>query len=88
VFKSRRSKQFRALLEALPVDAQRQAYEAYQLFKENPRHGSLQFKLIGSKKSSIYSARVGDHYRVIGKLIGDTVYWEWIGSHEEYNKLV
>jgi len=88
VFKSRRSKEFRRLLAALPADAQRQAYEAYQLFKENPRHGSLQFKRIGSKKSSMYSARIGDHYRAIGKLVGDTVYWDWIGTHEEYNRLI
>lgn len=88
MFKSRRSKEFRRLLAALPADAQRQAYEAYQLFKENPRHGSLQFKRIGSKKSSMYSARIGDHYRAIGKLVGDTVYWDWIGTHEEYNRLI
>jgi mRNA-degrading endonuclease RelE of RelBE toxin-antitoxin system len=87
VFKSKRSKRFLALLEALPADAQRQAHDAYQLFKDDPRHGSLQFKRISPANPSLYSARVGDHYRVIGKLIGDTVYWEWIGTHAEYDKL-
>src|SRR5258705_414948 len=37
---------------------------------------------------TLYSARVGSHYRVIGKLKGDTVIWDWIGSREEYNNLI
>ena len=86
--KSKITAQFLKQFRVLPADAQQQMSAAYQLVKENPRHGSLQFKRIGSRNSSIYSARVGDHYRVIGKLIGDTVYWEWIGTYEEYNKLV
>jgi hypothetical protein len=44
--RSVRTKRFRALLDALPADAQRQARDAYELFKQNPRHGSLQFKRI------------------------------------------
>jgi hypothetical protein len=29
---------------------------------------------------------VGDHYRAVGHFVGDVFLWEWIGTHEEYNK--
>lgn len=86
--RSRRTKKFRALLAALPADAQRQARQAYEQFKMNPRHSSLRFKRISPANPTIYSARVGDHYRAIGILSGDTVTWDWIGSHEEYNRRI
>jgi hypothetical protein len=85
---SRTTERFRLLYAALPVDAQRQARAAYRLFKQNPRHGSLQFKRIDPADPALYSARVGAHYRAIGKLVNDTVYWTWIGSHEEYTKRI
>lgn len=88
MFVSKRTKRFRALLEALPADAQRQARAAYELFTHNPRHPSLQFKRISPAEPALYSARVGDHYRVIGKLTGDTIIWDWIGTHEDYNHTV
>lgn len=85
---SRTTERFRRLYAALPADAQRQARDAYQLFKHNSRHGSLQFKRIDPADPAPYSARVGAHYRAIGKLVNDIVYWTWIGSHEEYNKRI
>ncbi|WIG60022.1 MAG: hypothetical protein OJF49_002770 [Ktedonobacterales bacterium] len=87
MFHSQRTKRFRTLFDALPKRAQRQARADYQLFKQNPRHPSLQFKPIGKRDPSIYSARAGEHYRAIGILDGDTVTWFWIGTHEDYNKL-
>lgn len=87
MFRSKRTKSFRKLFDALPADAQRQARDAYELFKKDPRYGSLQFKRISTKDARVYSARVGDHYRAIGLLEGDTVTWIWIGTHEEYNRL-
>ena len=87
MFRSKRTKSFRKLFDALPADAQRQARAAYELFKVDPRHSGLQFKRISTKDARVYSARVGDHYRAIGLLEGDAVTWIWIGTHEEYNKL-
>ncbi|HUZ06386.1 MAG TPA: hypothetical protein VMV89_02740 [Candidatus Paceibacterota bacterium] len=43
----------------------------------------LHFKSIGK---SDWSVRVGGHYRAVGKFSGEIFLWEWIGSHEEYNK--
>jgi len=27
------------------------------------------------------------HYRAIGKFVGDTLVWEWIGTHANYDEL-
>jgi len=43
MFISRRTKRFRALYDALPEQAQRQANAAYMLFKRDPHHPGLQF---------------------------------------------
>ena len=87
VFRSQRSKRFRALYDRLPVRAQEQADTAYQLFKQNPRHPSLQFKPVDPADPSVYSVRVGAHYRAVGLLNDDTITWIWIGTHERYNSL-
>jgi hypothetical protein len=88
MFRSRRTKNFKKLFDALPEDVKDQAEAAYALFKENPRHGSLNFKHVPTAGGDMYSADVGRHYRVLGALRGDTIYWEWIGSHEAYNRIV
>ena len=64
--KSRTTRRFRELLAALPEPVQRQAQEAYRLFRENPSHPSLRFKPISPRDPTIYSARVGLRYRAIG----------------------
>lgn len=85
--KSKITQQFLKQFRALPAAAQHQTRQAYKLFMQNPRHGSLQFKCIDPREPPTYSARIGDHYRAVGTLEGDTVIWFWIGSHETYNKL-
>lgn len=85
--KSKLTKEFRKRYARLPRNVQEQARAAYALFKENPYHESLHFKCIDSQES-IYSARVGRRYRVLGIWRDDTIYWFFIGSHEEYNHLV
>lgn len=33
--------------------------------------------------------RIGDHHRALGYFENKTLFiWTWIGSHEQYNKLV
>lgn len=86
--KSRRTKRFRALYAALPPSARRQADAAYALFRSNPSHPSLHFKPIDPADPSIYSARVGRRYRVVGtRQADDLILWYWIGTHEDYNTL-
>ena len=71
----------------LPDDAKRQADAAYQIWKENSYHPSLQFKCVDVRES-IYSARVGQGYRALGWRKGDTVIWFWIGNHDEYDRIL
>jgi mRNA-degrading endonuclease RelE of RelBE toxin-antitoxin system len=85
--KSRTVKNFRSALRGLPREVQQQANTAYMLFRENPRHPSLHFKLLRPKKR-IYSVRIGSDYRALGVLDEDEIVWFWIGSHAEYDKLV
>lgn len=85
--KSRLTPEFRKCFERLPLRVQEQARKAYGLFKENPYHPSLHFKCVDTQEA-IYSARVGISYRVLGTKEGDTILWYWIGTHEEYNKLI
>jgi mRNA-degrading endonuclease RelE of RelBE toxin-antitoxin system len=85
--KSRRTPRFKKLLAKLPTHVQEQAEKAYQQFKRDPSYNSLDFKQLKSHKS-LYSARVGDHYRVLGRMEGDTIIWSWIGTHEDYNKII
>ena len=81
---SRRTETFRQLLAALPVDVRRAALSSY-LFRDNPQHNSLEFKLINAR-SRVYSARISREYRVLGTLRGDTVTWFWIEPHSEYDQ--
>jgi hypothetical protein len=77
---------FWELYRALPADVRGLARLAYQRFEQNPHHPGLQFKRIGLQQP-MCSVRIGLHYRAIGLLEGDTVFWWWIGSHAEYDKL-
>jgi hypothetical protein len=84
--RSRRSKAFRELFRALPVDVKRQAYTAYRLFAIDPRHPGLHFKKLHDK---LYSVRIGSSYRALGIVDNpDLIVWIWIGSHAEYEKLI
>ncbi len=86
--KSKITREFRAVLRGLPVEAQRQAYAAYRLFKRNPYHPSLFFKRVGDDPP-VYSARVGIHYRALGVRRDDeTIVWFWIGTHADYDKIL
>jgi hypothetical protein len=84
---SRTTRQFRKLFAALPQRAQRQAREAYRLFRDNPSHPGLHFKRVHSEPPT-YSARVGISYRAAGVLDGDVITWFWIGTHGEYDQLL
>jgi len=76
---SHMTRRFRELFAALPAPAQRQAREAYRLFRQNPRHPGLHFKQVHGDPP-IYSARVGIGYRAMAVLDGGAAIWFWIGS--------
>jgi len=84
---SRATRRFWKLYKSLPKPVQRLAAKNYRLWRNNPAHPSLDFKpLHGSGER--FSVRVGDHYRALGQRVADGVEWVWIGTHEDYNKLI
>ena len=84
---SRTTRRFRQMFAALPAHVQRQARDAYRLFRQNPAHPGLHFKQV-HPDPPMYSARVGISYRAVGARDGDTIVWFWIGSHAEYDQLL
>jgi hypothetical protein len=72
----------------LPEIVKQTARKNYKLWKQNPTHPSLEFKKLNTKEA-VYSARVGIGWRAVGVLKNpDTIVWFWIGSHDEYDKLL
>ena len=78
------SPRFWTLYGALPGDVRQLADKSYQLLKSDPRHLSLHFK----KAGKLWSVRVGTHYRALAIEVEDAMYWIWIGTHAEYDKIV
>jgi hypothetical protein len=85
--KSRTTRAFWQLFGKLPADAQANARESYKQFRVNPAHPGHHFKRVNRKKP-VYSARVGIRYRAVGLLEDDTITWFWIGSHDDYERLL
>ena len=68
----------------LPDSVRLLADKNFALLKENPRHPSLHFKKI----EDWWSVRVGLHHRALGVDAPDGIVWFWIGTHEEYERLI
>jgi hypothetical protein len=85
--RSRTTAAFRKALEALPTRVRAQAQRAYSVFRSDPNHPSLRFKPVHPSRP-IYSVRIGIHYRALGVREGDDIVWFWVGSHDEYERLI
>ncbi len=70
--------------DRLPKDVQRLADKCFDLLKTNPTHGSLHFK----KVRGLWSARVGLAHRALAVEDGSGYLWVWIGSHDEYARII
>jgi hypothetical protein len=81
------TRRFWLLFHALPTDVQALAIKNYRLWRTDPHHPSLHFRRMQGSVDR-FSVRVGDHYRALGRLSGDTMVWIWIGTHTEYDRLV
>jgi hypothetical protein len=84
--RSHKTERFDNAFEKLPEHIKRQAREAYRRFKQDPFHPGLRFKQIHPSQS-IYSVRINNDYRAVGRRNGDEIVWFWIGSHAEYDHL-
>jgi hypothetical protein len=70
--------------QRLPLNVQKMADENYKRLKANLRHPSLHFKQIGRYRS----VRVGLHYRALAVEVPDGLVWFWIGTHDEYQRMI
>ena len=70
---------------SLPHETQESADKAFALLKKNPRHPSLRFE---RKGKGGWSARVSRGYRALAKERADGLVWFWIGSHDEYERII
>jgi mRNA-degrading endonuclease RelE of RelBE toxin-antitoxin system len=68
----------------LPTDVRDLADKNFQLLQSNPRHPSLQLKKVGN----VWSARVGLAHRALAVEDGEDFLWVWIGSHDDYDRLI
>ncbi len=78
---------FWSAYELLPKNIKREAKKAFLLWSENPFHPSLHFKCV-NKDENVWSLRITRGYRAVGNLKDNTVTWYWIGTHDEYEKLI
>ena len=84
----RTDEEFIKCFNKLPERIKNTARKNYSLWKQSPKHPSLEFKKIYSNKE-IYSIRVAIGWRALGsKKDNDTIVWFWIGSHSQYNSIL
>ena len=80
----RATPRFWACYRLLPAEIQKLADRDYQLLRNDPRHPSLHLKKVGS----LWSVRVGLHYRALAVEDGSDLIWAWIGTHAEYDQIL
>lgn len=68
----------------LPQPIQSVAKKNFELLKADPHHPSLHLKKI----NRFWSVRIGLNYRALAVKEQDDYIWVWIGSHDEYNRLI
>jgi hypothetical protein len=82
--KSSTTPSFWRAYRTLVPEIQAEARKAYQLWKVNPRHPSLHFE----RKGDFWSVRITRGWRALAREHEGTFYWFWIGSHDEYQRLL
>jgi hypothetical protein len=80
----RTTPRFWTLLAHLPDAVQTVARKNFELLKDNPSHPSLHFKKVGK----LWSVRAGINHRALAAEDGGDFIWVWIGSHDEYMRLI
>lgn len=75
--KSRVTPSFVQAFGDLPPEIQNRARRAYREWRMNTN--ARRFKRVGED----VSVRIDRNYRALGFIENDTVYWYWIGKHDE-----
>jgi hypothetical protein len=75
---------FWSCYHALPEEVRRRADKQYELLANDPTHPSVQLKPVGK----FWSARVTEAYRALCVRDEITLIWFWVGTHDEYERLL
>ncbi len=75
---------FRKRFSKLPLTIQQAAVRSYRLWQRDPWDPTLHFKKVGA----FWSVRVGDGFRALATRESERVTWFWIGSHDEYLRMI
>ena len=86
--KHRTTEGFWKRFEQLPEPERERARKNYRLLEADPGHPSIRFKKLKGKQPPVWSARVGGDYRALALEKDGVLFWFWIGSHAEYDRLV
>ena len=71
--------------DQLPPRVRATADKQYRIWKRDPFHPSLQFKEINER---LWSVRVTQSYRALARRRGELIVWFWIGTHDDYERLI
>lgn len=83
--KSSGTTEFWQLYRGLPEPIRKETRRTYRIWKENPRAATVRFK----KVRDVYSVRIGTTgYRAIATDVANGFLWVWIGSHDQYERLL
>jgi hypothetical protein len=82
---SKTHEDFWAGFDALPKAVQKLAREKFQLWQKNPFVSALQFKELFP---DVWSVRINQNYRALGRRRENLIVWFWIGTHAEYDHLL
>jgi hypothetical protein len=84
--KSRGAPDFWKLHSALPDKVREAARIAYNKFRQNPAHPSLQLERLRSDPR-FWSVQVTRDYRAVAQRFeGDNWIWTWIGSPRDFDR--
>ena len=82
---SKTNADFWVCYNAPPGEIQRQAREKFRLWQTDAFNAALHFKPF---IEDVWSVRVNQNYRALGRRHGNFVVWFWIGTHAEYDQLL
>lgn len=80
----RATKRFWTHFTSLSGSAQGLARKNFALLERNPRHPSLRLK----KVDKFWSVRIGLAHRALAVEDGEDFIWVWIGTHDEYRRII
>ncbi|HMP81669.1 MAG TPA: hypothetical protein PKA41_03050 [Verrucomicrobiota bacterium] len=70
---------------SLPAEIQQLAHQKYQLWQQDAFNSALHFKPLFD---DVWSVRINQSYRALGRRKNALIVWFWIGTHSDYDQLL